>query len=167
VSLQANAEFPDDADTALLYGAEGIGLFRSEYLLGRARQWPAEKRQYDVYRRLVELMRPHAVTVRTWDVGPEDLAPGGPTSPNPALGERSLRLLPRAPEAFRVQLRALLQASAHGALRIMFPFVSGPADLGEARALLEEVRGELRREGRAFDERVPDHRGGPERGPHC
>jgi phosphotransferase system enzyme I (PtsI) len=155
VSLQANAEFPDEADTAVLYGAEGIGLFRSEYLLGRARQWPSEKRQLDVYRRLVELMRPHPVTVRTWDVGPEDLAPGGPTSPNPALGERSLRLLRRAPDAFRVQLRALLQASAHGALRIMFPFVSGPSDLAEARALLEEVRHELRKEGRPFDERVP------------
>jgi len=155
VRLQANAEFPDEADTALLYGAEGIGLFRSEYLLGRAREWPDEKRQLDVYRRLVELMRPHTVTVRTWDVGSEDLAPGGPTSPNPALGERSLRLLRRAPDAFRVQLRALLQASAHGALRIMFPFVAGPADLAEARGLFEEVRQELRREGLPFDERVP------------
>jgi phosphotransferase system enzyme I (PtsI) len=155
VSLQANAEFPDEADTALLYGAEGIGLFRSEYLLGRSREWPSEQRQLDVYRRLVELMRPHAVTVRTWDVGPEDLAPGGPTSPNPALGERSLRLLRRAPEAFRGQLRALLQAAAHGSLRIMFPFVAGPADLDQARALLEQVRGELRREGRAFGEHVP------------
>jgi phosphotransferase system enzyme I (PtsI) len=155
VSLQANAEFPAEADTAVLYGAEGIGLFRSEYLLGRSREWPAEARQLEVYRGLVELMRPHTVTVRTWDVGPEDLAPGGPTSPNPALGERSLRLLRRAREAFRIQLRALLQAGAHGPLRIMFPFVSGPADLEEARELLEQVRHELRAEGRAFSDRVP------------
>ena len=155
VSLQANAEFPAEADTAVLYGAEGIGLFRSEYLLGRSREWPAEARQLEVYRGLVELMRPHTVTVRTWDVGPEDLAPGGPTSPNPALGERSLRLLRRAREAFRIQLRALLQAAAHGPLRIMFPFVSGPADLEEARELLEQVRHELRAEGRAFGDRVP------------
>src|SRR5712691_10538817 len=145
VSLQANAEFPDEADTALLYGAEGIGLFRSEYLLGRSREWPAENRQLEVYRRLVELMRPHPVTVRTWDVGPEDLAPGGPTSPNPALGERSLRLL----------RRALLQAAAHGPLRIMFPFVSGPADLDEARELLDTVRHQLRREGLPCGESVP------------
>jgi len=155
VSLQANVEFLDEADTALLYGAEGIGLFRSEYLLGRSREWPAEKRQLDVYCRLAELVRPHAVTVRTWDVGPEDLAPGGPTSPNPALGERSLRLLRRAPEAFRGQLRALLQAAAHGALRIMFPFVSGPADFEEARQLLEEARQELSRDGLPFGDRVP------------
>ncbi|PYQ23193.1 MAG: phosphoenolpyruvate--protein phosphotransferase [Acidobacteria bacterium] len=153
--LQANVEFLDEADTALLYGAEGIGLFRSEYLLGRSREWPAEKRQLDVYCRLAELVRPHAVTVRTWDVGPEDLAPGGPTSPNPALGERSLRLLRRAPEAFRGQLRALLQAAAHGALRIMFPFVSGPADFEEARQLLEEARQELSRDGLPFGDRVP------------
>lgn len=155
VILQANVEFPDEADTALLYGAEGIGLFRSEYLLGRSREWPAEKRQLDVYRRLVELMRPHPVTVRTWDVGPEDLAPGGPTSPNPALGERSLRLLRRAPEAFRSQLRALLQAAAHGPLRIMFPFVSGPADLDEAREFLDGVKRELRQEGLPCGETVP------------
>jgi len=155
VSLQANAEFPAEADTAVLYGAEGIGLFRSEYLLGRSREWPTEARQLEVYRGLVELMRPHAVTVRTWDVGPEDLAPGGPTSPNPALGERSLRLMRRAPEAFRIQLRALLQAAVHGSLRIMFPFVSGVADLEEALELLEQVRHELRAEGLSFGERVP------------
>jgi phosphotransferase system enzyme I (PtsI) len=155
VSLQANAEFPDEAETALLYGAEGIGLFRSEYLLGRSREWPAEKRQLDVYRRLIEMMRPYPVTIRTWDVGPEDLAPGGPTSPNPALGERSLRLLRRAPDAFRGQLRALLQAAAYGPLRIMFPFVSGPADLEEARELLDQVRQELRREGLPSGEGVP------------
>ena len=155
VSLQANAEFPAEADTAVLYGAEGIGLFRSEYLLGRSREWPSEARQLEVYRGLVELMRPHAVTVRTWDVGPEDLAPGGPTSPNPALGERSLRLMRRAREAFRIQLRALLQAAVHGSLRIMFPFVSGVADLEEALELLEQVRHELRAEGLSFGERVP------------
>ena len=100
-------------------------------------------------------MSPHPVTVRTWDVGPEEMAPGGPTSPNPALGERSLRLLRRAPEAFRSQLRALLQAAAHGPLRIMFPFVSGPADLDEAREFLDGVQRELRREGLPCGEAVP------------
>src|SRR5207245_1850602 len=107
-----------------------IGLFRSEYLLGRSREWPAENRQLEVYRRLVELMRPHPVTVRTWDVGPEDLAPGGPTSPNPALGERSLRRLRRAPEAFRGQrpagLRPLPAAPSRGAPRDTRGRVGGP-----------------------------------------
>ncbi|PYQ50264.1 MAG: phosphoenolpyruvate--protein phosphotransferase [Acidobacteria bacterium] len=155
VGLLANAEFPEEAVHALEYGAEGIGLFRSEYLLGRARRWPDEERQYEVYCRMLEQLAPHPVTVRTWDVGPEDLVPGGPTSANPALGERALRLLRRAPEPFRDQLRALLRAAPFGPLRIMFPFVSGPADLRLVLDLLEETREGLRRDGVAFAEQVP------------
>jgi phosphotransferase system enzyme I (PtsI) len=153
VVLRANVEFPDEAPAARQNGAEGIGLFRSEYLLGRAREWPSEERQYDIYRALLGHMDPAPVTVRTWDVGSEDLAPGGPTSPNPALGERALRLLQRAPQAFRDQLRALLRAANHGPMQIMFPFVSGPADLRQALALLEEARLSLRDD--AID--VPGH----------
>jgi phosphoenolpyruvate-protein phosphotransferase (PTS system enzyme I) len=152
--LQANVEFPEEAATALLYGAEGIGLFRSEYLLGRAQRWPSEERQLEVYRRLLDQMRPYPVTVRTWDVGLEELAPGGPSCPNPALGERALRLLRRSPEPFRVQLRALLRAAEHGPLRVMFPFAAGPADLHLALQILEEARAELRREGLPFREDV-------------
>jgi phosphoenolpyruvate-protein phosphotransferase (PTS system enzyme I) len=155
VRLLANAEFAEEAATALLYGAEGIGLFRSEYLLGRAQKWPSEDHQIDVYRRLLDQMRPHPVTVRTWDVGLEEILPGGPTSPNPALGERALRLLRRSPEPFRVQLRALLRAGRHGPLRIMFPFASGPDDLRLALDLLDEVREELRRDDVPFGEDVP------------
>jgi phosphotransferase system enzyme I (PtsI) len=155
VRLRANAEFPDEAATARRYGAEGIGLFRSEYLLGRSRQWPSEERQYEVYRQLLEHMDPQPVTVRTWDLGPEDLPTGGPSSPNPALGERGLRLLRHAPDAFRAQIRALLRASAHGPMRIMFPFVSGRADLREALALVDEVRDTLRAQGHAVAARVP------------
>jgi len=155
VSLLANAEFPEEAAHALEYGAEGIGLFRSEYLLGRARRWPDEERQYEVYRRMLEQIGPHPVTVRTWDVGPEDLVPGGPTSANPALGERALRLMRRAPEPFRAQLRALLRAALHGPLRILFPFVTGPSDVRLVLDLLEDTRAGLRRDGVAFAEDVP------------
>ena len=155
VSLLGNAEFPEEAVHALEYGAEGIGLFRSEYLLGRARRWPDEERQYEVYRRMLEQIGPHPVTVRTWDVGPEDLVPGGPTSANPALGERALRLMRRAPEPFRAQLRALLRAARHGPLRILFPFVTGPSDVRLVLDLLEETRAGLRRDGVEFAEDVP------------
>jgi phosphoenolpyruvate-protein phosphotransferase (PTS system enzyme I) len=155
VRLEANVEFPEEAATAQQHGAQGIGLFRSEYLLGRGLRWPSEEQQLDVYRRLIEQMHPHPVTVRTWDVGPEALGPSGPSSPNPALGERALRLLRRQPEPFRVQLRALLRAAHHGPVRIMFPFVSGIADLRAALALLEEARAGLRADGLAFDENVP------------
>jgi phosphoenolpyruvate-protein phosphotransferase (PTS system enzyme I) len=150
VRLEANVEFPEEAATAQQYGAEGIGLFRSEYLLGRGLRFPTEEQQLDVYRRLVEQMHPHPVTVRTWDVGLEALGPSGPSSPNPALGERALRLLRRSPEPFRVQLRALLRAGLQGPIRIMFPFVSGPGDLRLALALLERVKAELRAEGVPF-----------------
>jgi phosphotransferase system enzyme I (PtsI) len=155
VRLEANVEFPEEAATAQLYGAEGIGLFRSEYLLGRGLRWPSEEQQLDVYRRLTEQMHPHSVTVRTWDVGLEALETVAPRSPNPALGERALRLLRRSPDPFRVQLRALLRAGAHGPVRIMFPFVGGVGDLHLALSLLEEAREELRREGVRFREDVP------------
>ncbi|HLA78766.1 MAG TPA: phosphoenolpyruvate--protein phosphotransferase [Vicinamibacteria bacterium] len=144
VILRANVEFPDETGTARLYGAQGIGLFRSEYLLGRSREWPTEERQFEVYRRLLEQMHPEPVTVRTWDVGLEDIAPAGPTSPNPAMGERATRLLDRAPDVFRTQLRALLRASAFGPLRIMFPFIAGAEDLGRALSLLQESRDQVK-----------------------
>jgi phosphotransferase system enzyme I (PtsI) len=147
VKLLANAEFPDEADTAVQYGAEGIGLFRSEYLLGRSGRWPSEDRQCEVYRQLLERLRPWPVTVRTWDVSSEDLPPGGPTSPNPALGQRACRLIGRDPAPFLSQLRALLRASAAGPLRVMFPFVTGPADLRVVLDLLAEARAGLAAEG--------------------
>jgi phosphoenolpyruvate-protein phosphotransferase (PTS system enzyme I) len=147
IVLRANVEFPDDAETARLHGAEGIGLFRSEYLLGRAREWPTEERQLEVYLQLLRSVTPQPVTVRTWDVGLEDLAPGGPTCANPALGERALRLLPRAPDAFARQLRALLRAAAQGPLRILFPFIAGPSDLRTALDLLADARDSLDAQG--------------------
>jgi phosphotransferase system enzyme I (PtsI) len=155
VRLLANVEFASEAATAVLYGAQGIGLFRSEYLLGRKRSWPGEEQQVDVYRRLLEQLRPHPVTVRTWDVEPEDVAPGGPSSPNPALGERALRLVRRYRQPFLEQLRALLRAAAHGPLRVSFPFIGGPADLQLALELLDEARAGLEREGLAFRADVP------------
>jgi phosphotransferase system enzyme I (PtsI) len=151
VKLLANAEFPDEAATAVQHGAEGIGLFRSEYLLGRSGRWPSEEQQYAVYRRLLEQLRPWPVTVRTWDVSSEDLTPGGPTSPNPALGQRASRLIGRDPAPFLSQLRALLRASAEGPLRVMFPFVTGPADLRVVLDLLAEARASLAAEGRPGD----------------
>jgi phosphotransferase system enzyme I (PtsI) len=155
IRLQANAEFPDEAETAVRYGAEGIGLFRSEYLLGRGRGWPSEDHQVEVYRRLLERTSPHGVTVRLWDVCAEDVMPGGPTPENPALGQRALRLAVREPRPFLTQFRALLRAAAHGPLGILIPFVTGPADLDLALDLREEAAASLRREGVAFPEHVP------------
>jgi phosphotransferase system enzyme I (PtsI) len=143
VVLRANVEFPDDAETARLHGAEGIGLFRSEYLLGRSREWPTEERQLAVYIQLLRSLTPHPVTVRTWDVGLEDLAPGGPTCANPAMGERALRLLPRAPDAFRGQLRALLRRPSGPCASLPLHHHPGPAlalDLLAGRAAADGAR---------------------------
>ena len=166
VRLEANVEFPEEAATAQLYGAQGIGLFRSEYLLGRGLRFPTEEQQLDVYRRLLEQMHPFPVTVRTWDVGGEVLGPVGPSSPNPALGERALRLLRRSAEPFRVQLRALLRAGTHGPIRVMFPFVSGVSDLRVALALVEQVKRGAARRGHRLPRRRAgrDQHRGPERG---
>jgi phosphotransferase system enzyme I (PtsI) len=155
VRLLANAEFLHEAELARALGAQGIGLFRSEYLLTRLRGWPDEDRQVEVYERLLDRMSPFPVTVRTWDVGADQL--GGPRAAraNPALGERALRLLPRYPELFRVQLRALLRAALRGPLRIAFPFIGGPADLEVALELLAEARQSLERDGIAYRSGVP------------
>jgi phosphoenolpyruvate-protein phosphotransferase (PTS system enzyme I) len=136
ISLDANIEFPDDLAAARYAGAEGIGLYRSEFLLmGGVRAWGTasadEEEQYGIYRRMVEGMAPGAVTIRTFDLDEE----GG--------GMRGLRLSLLKPEPFRRQLRALLRASKHGALRIMFPFVTAVEELRDARRLVREVAAEL------------------------
>ncbi len=147
IRLDANIEFPDDLAAARYAGAEGIGLYRSEFLLmGGVRAWGAatadEEEQYAVYRRMVEGMAPGAITIRTFDLDQE----GG--------GMRGLRLSLRKPDLFRRQLRALLRASAHGMLRIMFPFVSAVEELREARRLVRDVGSELGL-GNAELQRVP------------
>jgi phosphoenolpyruvate-protein phosphotransferase (PTS system enzyme I) len=136
INLDANIEFPDDLAAARYAGAEGIGLYRSEFLLmGGIRSWGTasadEEEQYGIYRRMVEGMAPGAVTIRTFDLDEE----GG--------GMRGLRLSLLKPEPFRRQLRALLRASRHGALRIMFPFVSAVEELRDARRLVRDVAAEL------------------------
>jgi phosphotransferase system enzyme I (PtsI) len=135
IKLDANIEFPDDLAAARYAGAEGIGLYRSEFLLmGGVRSWGEastdEEAQYGIYRRMVEGMAPGAVTIRTFDLDQE----GG--------GMRGLRLSLLKPDAFRLQLRALLRASRHGALRIMFPFVSAVEELRDARRMIREVAAE-------------------------
>jgi phosphotransferase system enzyme I (PtsI) len=155
VRLLANVEFADEAATGLLYGAEGIGLFRSEYLLGRNRGWPKEEEQVETYRGLLRSMRPHPVTVRVFDLGPDDVSEGGPSWRNPALGERALRLTHRAREVFVTQMRALLRTAAEGPLKVLFPFVSGPSDLDLALDLVEEARNSLRRDGLSFRSDTP------------
>jgi phosphoenolpyruvate-protein phosphotransferase (PTS system enzyme I) len=150
VVLRANIEFPSDIEAVRESGAMGIGLFRSEYLLSRNGRAPSEDTQLEIYRRLALAVAPHPLTVRTFDLGPEDLSPASPSSPNPALGLRAFRLLSRGSEYFRSQIRALLRAADEVAIRILFPFVGGVAEAQEILTLVEELEGELHLAGRAF-----------------
>ena len=164
VRLEANIEFLDDLPAARYAGAEGIGLYRSEFLLTTdPTDMTDEDAQYAVYRRMLEGMAPHPVTVRTFDIDENQLAMRA--SP-PALGGewtaqeergsrqglRGLRLSLTRPELFHAQLRALLRAAQHGSLRIMFPFVSSVEQLRDARRMVAEAAAELSRRGEVVPE---------------
>jgi len=154
IRVEANVGFSGEATFARSQGAEGIGLFRSELLLaGRPADELTEDLQYDVYRHLLEDMRPAPVTVRTFDIDEDQLATGeqqrdtlwgsGYEVPRSRLGLRSIRLTLKRRELLRTQLRALVRAARHGDLRVMFPFVSGVEELREARSVLAEAREEV------------------------
>jgi phosphoenolpyruvate-protein phosphotransferase (PTS system enzyme I) len=156
IRLDANIEFPDDLAAARYAGAEGIGLYRSEFLVtGNTEDVRDEERQYLIYRRMLEGMAPGSVTVRTFDVDEEQLASRlvpHPVHPRwepeePRAGRqgglRGLRLSLTRPDVFRVQLRALMRAAPHGRLRIMFPFVSGVEQLREARRMVVQAAADV------------------------
>ena len=155
IRLEANIEFPDDLAAARYAGAEGVGLYRSEFLLSGASE-VSEEEQYEIYRGMLEGMAPGPVTVRTFDVDEDQLTLrsarsllGGGWVADEERGSRQglrgLRLSLTRPELFQAQLRALLRAARHGALRIMFPFVSGVEQLREARQMIADAVGGTRR----------------------
>jgi phosphotransferase system enzyme I (PtsI) len=159
IRLDANIEFPDDLAAARYVGAEGIGLYRSEFLVtSGVEDIRDEDRQYAIYRGMLEGMAPGPVTVRTFDVDEEQLSSRLSHHPLAAgwepdearasrQGLRGLRLSLTRPELFRIQLRALLRAAKHGSLRIMFPFVSSVEQIREARAMVVDAIADLVRRG--------------------
>ncbi|WZO95841.1 phosphoenolpyruvate--protein phosphotransferase [Isosphaeraceae bacterium EP7] len=155
VHLVGNIEFPAEADACLTRGAEGIGLYRTDFLYLNAERPPTEEEQYVNYEAVVRSMQGRPVTIRTLDLGADKVArfragqggdPGGHAR-HPALGLRSLRLSLREPELFRPQLRAILRAAALGDVRIMLPMVTTLTEFRQARALLNSVAVELAAEG--------------------
>jgi phosphotransferase system enzyme I (PtsI) len=150
ISLQANIELVEELDDAIKYGAEGIGLYRSEFLyISTSPDLPTEEEHYNVYRRLAESTAPHWCIIRTFDLGGKKLAREimGSKEDNPVLGLRALRLCMQHRDMFKTQLRALLRASAYGKIKIMFPLVSGVQELRQVKTLVREVRLELDAEG--------------------
>lgn len=157
VIIQANIELPEELDSAIQSGAQGIGIYRSEFLyLANPDRLPTEQEHFEVYRRLAEKAYPHSAIVRTADLGAEKFTPAMAmhTEPNPALGIRGIRFCLQRKEMFKVQLRALLRASVFGRLKIMFPMISGLGELRETKAVLEEAKEELRLEKQSFNESI-------------
>jgi len=138
ISLKANVELPAEATLAIEHGAEGIGLYRTEFLYVDRATLPDEDEQYEVYRAIVQTVSPRPVVLRTFDIGGDKFASSFqlPAEMNPALGLRAVRLALRRPEVFLVQLRAMVRASAHGDVRIMVPMVASVDEMRAVREML-------------------------------
>jgi phosphoenolpyruvate-protein phosphotransferase (PTS system enzyme I) len=151
--ILANIELPEEVQLALRSGADGVGLYRTEFLYLRQRHLPTEEELYADYKKVVEAMAPRQVTIRTLDIGGDKFLSTleYPQEMNPALGLRAIRFCLKEQEIFRIQLKAILRASAHGIVRVMFPLISSIQEMREARRLLQEVQGELQTKGQAFD----------------
>ncbi|OLD62747.1 MAG: phosphoenolpyruvate--protein phosphotransferase [Acidobacteria bacterium 13_1_40CM_2_68_5] len=158
VRLQANVELLEEMLAARRFGAEGVGLYRSEFLyLHEAPGLPDEEAHYRAYRELAERALPHDVVIRTLDLGGEKYFSTilERRETNPVLGLRGIRLCLKREDLFRSQLRGILRAAAHGKVRVMFPMVSGLHELRRARAVFDDVRRELLAERVPCDPEVP------------
>jgi phosphotransferase system enzyme I (PtsI) len=156
VFLSANIEQPADTEAVIANGAEGVGLFRTEYLFLNRDTLPTEEEQYQAYKQVAEALKPHPVVMRTFDLGGDKFLSHlqVPTEMNPFLGWRAIRFCLQEKDIFRLQLRAILRASAHGNVRMMYPMICGLDEINQANALLEEYKVELRKEGVTFDEHM-------------
>jgi phosphotransferase system enzyme I (PtsI) len=155
VALRANLDLPMEAENARRHGAQGIGLFRTEFLVVGRNAMPDEEEQYDAYTRVARTFHGNAVYIRLFDLGGDKFPMflHLPPQENPFLGWRAVRVLLDRPELFRPQIRAILRATAHGDIRIMVPLVNDVEEIGAVRGLLEEEADALRRDG------VPYNRG--------
>ena len=152
ITLRANVDLPEEAESAAHSGAEGVGLMRTEFLVVGRANMPDEEEQYRSYRKVVEAFGNHPIVIRTFDVGGDKLPVGGfPTEANPFLGWRAIRMCLDQPELFKTQLRALLRAAMHGDVRIMLPLIVTVEEVRQAKRLMAEAAAEL-------DERGVDYR---------
>jgi phosphotransferase system enzyme I (PtsI) len=156
VELHANIELPDDVADARENGADGVGLFRTEFLYLDRGDLPGEDEQFEAYRRVVEEMDGRPVTIRTFDLGADKHVDAAErVAPNPALGLRAIRLCLAEPKMFHHQLRAILKASHYGKVRILIPMLSSAHELNQTLHLINEARRSLDGDGIAYDRKVP------------
>lgn len=154
--LAANIGTPNDVEGALKNGAEGIGLFRTEFLYMNRNNFPTEEEQFEAYKYVAGKMNGKPVTIRTLDIGGDKKLPylNMPDEMNPFLGYRAIRLCLDEKEMFKTQLRALLRASAYGNILIMYPMISSVVEVRKANAILNEVKEELDAKGVKYDKNI-------------
>lgn len=157
LSLMANIAGPEDTDDSLRFGAEGVGLYRTEALFIRRDNFPNEEEQYVEYKAVVEALAPKTVVIRTLDLGGDKHTSTSHIThkeDNPFMGFRAIRYCLDHPDIFRDQLRAILRASMHGKVKIMYPMISGVQELVQANLLLEQAKDELRARKVDFDKNI-------------
>jgi phosphotransferase system enzyme I (PtsI) len=156
LTLQANIELIEEIPAVIQYGAEGIGLYRTEYLYLNRKTLPDEEEHFQVYKRLVEEIAPYPATIRTLDLGGDKFASHIELAEemNPAMGLRAIRFCLMAPDIFKAQLRGILRASNYGKIKILLPMISGVEELREVKVMLENAKDELRARGDAFDPEI-------------
>lgn len=147
VDLAANLEFTDELENVIDFGGRGIGLYRTDYLYLERPDLPSEEEQYQAYRQVVERMRPYPVIIRTLDVGgdktPQNISI--PPEDNPYLGYRAIRICLEQPDILKTQLKAILRASVHGNVKVLFPMISGINELREVKEILTRSQYDLRK----------------------
>jgi len=157
VEIFANLELAEEIENIKKHCPEGVGLYRTEYFYMNRVDLPSEEEQFEAYKHVVESINPSPVTIRTLDLGGDKFISSLqiPKEMYPFLGWRAIRFCLARPDIFKTQLRAILRASVFGKIKMMYPMISGPQDLRQANAILEEVKASLREENIAFDENIP------------
>ncbi|MEI6631133.1 MAG: phosphoenolpyruvate--protein phosphotransferase [bacterium] len=156
VEVVANIELPSEVLSVKLHGGSGIGLYRTEFFYMNRKDVPTEEEHYQAYKYVAEEMSPGPVIIRTLDLGGDKFLSQFdiPSEMEPFLGWRAIRFCLARPEIFKVQLRAILRASVHGNLKLMYPMISGREELYQANKILQDVKEELRKEGRPFNNEI-------------
>ena len=156
VSLLANIEIPEEAEHAINQGAEGIGLYRTEFFFMNRNDLPSEDEQYEAYAHVARVCGEKPVVIRTLDLGGDKFASALsiPNEMNPFMGWRAIRMCLERTDIFKTQLRAILRASNNGNVRIMFPMIATIQEVRSAKMIIEEAKNELRNEGKTFNENI-------------
>ncbi|MFQ5585904.1 MAG: phosphoenolpyruvate--protein phosphotransferase [Thermodesulfobacteriota bacterium] len=156
MKLMGNIEFVEEVPGLIEHGAEGIGLYRTEYLYLNRRDLPSEEEHFQAYKKVAEMVKPHDTIIRTLDIGGDKFLSQleAIEEANPALGLRAIRFCLKRTDIFKTQLRGILRASVYGKIKIMFPMISGVRELRMAKTILDDVKTELKQKGQPLDENM-------------